>query len=574
MGACFGKTGKDSKRRRNISYLEQCKRSDSKNFLSEVTSVSGIHAKYKFLDIIGIGSFGKIMKAQNKSDKTHLAAIKTIPKSKIDKSHYSKIMQEIKVLRMVDHQNIVKYYETYEDSKYIYIVMEHCSGGELFDKILQRGVFPEIEAKKIMEKLLEAINHCHYNGIVHRDLKPENIMYASNDSKAEIKIIDFGFSKSTSTRSSCTHFPRRVLSFHHPHTNPPLSEMSPKQSLTKFFQDLHLQSIVGSPYYVAPEVFDGAYGKECDIWSLGIILHILISGTMPFAGENQYEIIEGIKSGEKELTFEGSAWQGKGEEVKDLLRKLLQVDRTQRLTASEALRHEWFLERRERKRSATSAVNGENGATSNGGVVKKGGRGKVDVGIIERLRKYRGSSGLQKAVMNVLVKRLNEGDIRELRKGFKKIDSGQTGLISAEDLEGAIREHGLDIPADEIGKIIQTVDYYGNGEINYSEFLSATISTKHFLTEERMWSLFKYFDADDSNYITAENIKDTFDKEGKNFTGQEIAEMVSQHNTERNGRICFSEFKVMIQSVTDEDIDFRTATSSFAMTFETQKSTD
>jgi calcium-dependent protein kinase len=155
------------------------------------------------------------------------------------------LFDEINILTKLDHLNIVKYYEAYSDFKNIYLIMEYCSGGELFDKIVkeEKNGFNESEACIIMNKLFRAVNHCHASGVVHRDIKPENIMVGSD---GELKIIDFGLSK--------------LLS--HSHTL--------------------LNSVVGTPFYMAPEVIDGNYGSSCDIWSLGVLMYVLLSGYLPF----------------------------------------------------------------------------------------------------------------------------------------------------------------------------------------------------------------------------------------------------------------------------------------------------
>ena len=143
-------------------------------------------------------------------------------------------------MKQLDHPNIIKFYEEIEDGPYIFLVTEYCSGGELLDRISGKSVFNESEAAAIIEKLLKAINHCHSKKIAHRDIKPENILYSSKDDHAEVKLIDFGLAKKAD-RSLRTY-----------------------------------QTIVGTPYYVAPEVIDGNYTYSCDIWSIGVVLHIML----------------------------------------------------------------------------------------------------------------------------------------------------------------------------------------------------------------------------------------------------------------------------------------------------------
>ena len=137
-------------------------------------------------------------------------------------------------MQQVDHPNIVKYYETYDDSKYIYLCMELCTGGELFEKVTKRKKpFSEAEAAEVMRDLLKALQHCHSQCIIHRDIKPENIMYGRD---GLVKFIDFGFA------------------------------IAQHKSLANM-------DICGSPYYIAPEVLTANYGHECDIWSLGVTLY-------------------------------------------------------------------------------------------------------------------------------------------------------------------------------------------------------------------------------------------------------------------------------------------------------------
>lgn len=146
-------------------------------------------------------------------------------------------------MQTVDHPNIVKYYETYDDVKFIYLVMELCPQGELFDKITEGENFSERDAAVIMEKLIKAIMHCHGMNIIHRDIKPDNVMYSVD---GEVKLIDFGLAKQTATKGEVIH------------------------------------AIAGTPYFIAPEVLKKNYQKECDIWSLGVVLFVMMTGAYPF----------------------------------------------------------------------------------------------------------------------------------------------------------------------------------------------------------------------------------------------------------------------------------------------------
>ena len=218
------------------------------------------------------------------------------------------IIQEIQILSKLDHPNISKYYETYDSPKKLYLVMEYCGGIDLFDFITKsKEGLTEKRAAQIMKCLFLAINHCHSNNIAHRDLKPENIMYKETTpdgpvntqeiSFDQIKIIDFGLSKHTSGED------------------------------TK-----KLKTIVGTPFYVAPEVLSGDYSFECDHWSLGVIMYVILSGYLPFHGKNEHEVFAKIRKAE--IHFEQKEWEVISDNAKDLIKKLLTVNKADRYTCS------------------------------------------------------------------------------------------------------------------------------------------------------------------------------------------------------------------------------------------------
>ena len=217
------------------------------------------------------------------------------------KQNIDLLSSELKILMTVDHPNIIKLYEVYEDSKFIHLVMEYCSGGELFQKIFDNGAFTEHEASNLMYKLLHAINHLHNEKISHRDLKPENILYKSESPASDIKIIDFGLS-------------------------------------SKFGEaEEQMHTVVGTPYYVAPEVLEKNYGPECDVWSLGVILYFMLAGKPPFSGSNNLEVFEKIK--ECNVRMDEEVWESVSSDAKDLILKLISKNPKQRLTASQAMEH-------------------------------------------------------------------------------------------------------------------------------------------------------------------------------------------------------------------------------------------
>lgn len=265
-----------------------------------------------------------------------------------------------------------------------------------------------------MDKLVRAIIHCHKQNIVHRDIKPENIMYGSD---GEVKFIDFGLAKQTA----------------------------------KANQKLH--TVAGTPYFISPEVLNGSYGKECDLWSLGVVLYLLITGKYPFDGNSRAEVFGKIQRGD--FTIPESVKLRVSGECIDLIKRLLTVDRARRITGDQALKHPWFI-RCLKQNQGQSAI--------------------LDKDVIMKLKEFKGSSTLKKAALNVLVKMLNPKEMDGLRKEFQKIDTDNSGIIEVSELETALKNAKFEMSAQEIKNIIDELDYGGNQKINYTEFLAATIS--------------------------------------------------------------------------------------------------
>jgi len=381
--------------------------------------------------VLGVGAFGRVFHTTNKHNPDFQVAIKVLDKFKLHEN-IDCIMEEVAILHSLDHPNIVKYYETYNDQKYIYLVMEYVSGMPLFDKITQQAnqTFTEAKAAKYMKALFQAINHCHAQNIVHRDIKPDNVMITVED---DVRLIDFGLSKASK---------------------------SGKQ----------LKTVAGTPFYMAPEVLDGAYSKQADIWSLGVILYTLVSGYLPFQGSNAADVFRKIKEGD--FHFNHPEFNSVSTECKDLIKKLLVVKEKSRLTGQNALKHPWF-----KLQSETDA-----GAT--------GPELKIGDDVLSRLRSFKGVSTFKKAAMNLLVKTATETEVKALRAAFQQIDTDGTGLIKAAELRDILLHRRMNVSDQEISDIIEQMDYHNNKMINYSEFLAATIDVRNFLTEGRLRAVF------------------------------------------------------------------------------------
>ncbi|KAK7346528.1 hypothetical protein VNO80_21049 [Phaseolus coccineus] len=257
---------------------------------------------------VGRGHFGytcsaKFLKGQLKGQ--HVA-VKVIPKAKMTTAiAIEDVRREVKILRaLTGHKNLIQFHDAYEDNDNVYIVMELCEGGELLDRILSRGgKYTEEDAKAVIIQILNVVAFCHLQGVVHRDLKPENFLFTSKEENSELKAIDFGLSD-----------------FVKP--------------------DERLNDIVGSAYYVAPEVLHRAYSTEADVWSVGVIAYILLCGSRPFWARTESGIFRAVLRATP--SFDEPPWPSLSDEAKDFVKRLLNKDPRKRMTAAQALSHPWI----------------------------------------------------------------------------------------------------------------------------------------------------------------------------------------------------------------------------------------
>ena len=223
----------------------------------------------EFYDItpkpLAAGSYGAVHLCTHKVTKEN-RAVKIVPKYKM--TNVDNFLNEVELMRLVDHPNIIRLYEWFEDASNVFIVMDLCEGGELFDTISKVGHFTEQLAANLFRDMMGAVNYCCTKKICHKDLKPENFMFAAKDETSTIKLIDFGLSQTFE--------------------DPKIGKV-------------RMKAKVGTPYYIAPEVIRGDYDEKCDVWSMGVILYILICGAPPFYGGNDLMILESVKKGKLEF---------------------------------------------------------------------------------------------------------------------------------------------------------------------------------------------------------------------------------------------------------------------------------
>ena len=455
------------------------------NFVGKVDG--NVTNDYKMIKEIGSGAYGRVYKVENKLTK-ETRACKQLAKGRI--ANMEKFTLEINILTKMDHPNIIKLFEVYEDKRHIYLIMEECTGGELFDRIIERinkkNLFTEREAAVLFKQMMSSICYCHTQGICHRDLKPENLLFQSKDDTSPLKVIDFGLSKIYAN-------------------NAPGGDKGQMKMTTK----------VGTAYYVSPEVLTGDYDQSCDIWSAGVILYIILTGDPPFNGANDNEIYRKIQM--KKFSFPSPQWDKISEDVKDLIKHML-CDPKDRYTAEQVLSHTWVTNLAPNSTESLLNLN------------------------VETMSAYKNTNNLKKAALTYIASRLNDEEIKNLKEIFLALDTNQDGTLTVQEVkEGLANLKDSNINLEEL---FSSIDTDKSGVINYTEFLAATIDKKIYLNEEKMYEAFKAFDKDGSGKISAKEIHEVLKM--SNEDDSKVQEIIDQFDTNKDGEIDYNEFIIMM----------------------------
>ena len=453
---------------------------------------------YKRLNYLGEGSYATVYCVENRITGSK-RAMKVISKGEnCNEEDDKEINNEINILRTLDHPNILKIFEFYTSKESYSIVTELCQGGELFQEIIDRGPFNESYSAYVMFQILSAINYCHNMKIIHRDLKPENILIIERDSNGmpRIKIADFGTSK--------------------------------------IVEKGHVQrKLVGSSYYIAPEVLKKHYDEKCDLWSCGVIMYILLSGRPPFGGDTDKEIMDKVIIGEYDLKT--SPFDKLSSSGKDLIQKLLMIDPQKRLSAQEALAHPWFKENKSKE--LFNRIKDES-------TIKK---------MIQNLKAYKRDSIIQETALAYLVHNFPQmKDVVNACKLFNQMDVNGDGKINKNEfLKGLQSKISSDTLKKDVDTIYKNIDMDNNGYIEYEEFVRAAVNKEHFIDPRVIHFAFSYFDKDGSGEITFDEIEAVFKESitDKSNVHESLKKIIDEVDTNGDGIISFNEFAAIMKKM-------------------------
>ncbi|XP_023544788.1 calcium-dependent protein kinase 28-like isoform X1 [Cucurbita pepo subsp. pepo] len=445
--------------------------------------------RYTIGKLLGHGQFGYTYVAIDKENGDRVA-VKKIEKNKmILPIAVEDVKREVKILQeLTGHENVVQFHNAFEDDSYVYIVMELCEGGELLDRILSKkdSRYTEKDAAVVVRQMLKVAAECHLHGLVHRDMKPENFLFKSAKEDSPLKATDFGLSD----------FIKPGKKFH---------------------------DIVGSAYYVAPEVLKRKSGPESDVWSIGVITYILLCGRRPFWDKTEDGIFKEVLRNKPD--FRRKPWPSISPSAKDFIKKLLVKDPLARLTAAQALSHRW---------------------------VREGGDASeipIDISVLSNMRQFVKYSRLKQFALRALASTIGEEELADLRDQFDAIDVDKNGSISLEEMRQALAK---DLPwklkESRVLEILQAIDVNTDGLVDFTEFVAATLHV-HQLEEhdsvkwqQRSQAAFEKFDIDKDGFITPEELRMHTGLKGS------IDPLLEEADIDKDGKISLSEFRRLLRT--------------------------
>jgi calcium-dependent protein kinase len=456
----------------------------------KISKYSGadIRKNFELIYMLGNGAFGKVRLYRDKNDKSLLYAIKTLKKKNIPYYEFKLIKTEVDILSELDHPNIVNYFGTFEDEFYIHIIMEYLKGDNLF----------------------KVISVKNYTGFDEQDMS--NIIFQL------VKALFFIHNKNIVHRDIK---PENIL----------FSEKKDFSSLKLIDFGLATQKktdnkTVGTPYYMAPEMIKGKYSPKSDIWSVGIIIYLMLTDKFPFVNSKEYDVFEMIEEGKYNTQLLDDCECS--EEAKDLVKKILVKDPDKRPSASDIMHHPWI--KKHYKKRDSHLINRDTLGT---------------------LKEFAKKNALQKEIYYFLAKIHNEKEILQLKQLFNDFDTDNSGNLSMVEIRKGFKQLGIEINEKELEKIWEGLDFHKDGEVNYTEFLAAMISTYKFTKEENLWVVFNYLKENNSknDYISIDNLINMCNSMNLLINEEEIRKNLDGY---RPDRLDFDDFK-KIMGIEEDD---------------------
>jgi len=426
--------------------------------------------------VLGSGMSGDVRLAHSRT-RQQPAAVKTL---RLSNCPSEILASEVQIFLCMDHPHVVRLFDVYEYDDHLDLVMECMQGGELLDEVNRLGKFKEAHAAEVTRQMLLVLNYLHSHGVVHRDLKPQNFLYDRKGSN-HLKLVDFGLSKFRGQRE-------------------------------------RMHTTCGTMAYIAPEVLERNYSSQCDMWSLGVMVFVLLSGYLPFKDTGDKKLQRRIMK-QGRYSFDPKRWSNISSEAMDFTKCLLQPDTGRRLSIQKSFEHPWIQK---------SLMKPDE---------------SVVVSASEALLSFCQRPPMQRVCMSMMAWVLSNEETAAVRDSFLMLDTNHDGVIELEDLED-LMVHKISVPRDEASDCIRALDSTGSESIHFSDFLAAMLSSRIAMRDDLVAVAFQRFDTECSGKITADNLREVI---GDEFGGKDVEELISEVSTSSGGTITRPQLAAYVQ---------------------------
>mmetsp|Transcript_76461 Transcript_76461/g.144019 ORF Transcript_76461/g.144019 Transcript_76461/m.144019 type:complete len:588 (+) Transcript_76461:109-1872(+) len=430
--------------------------------------------------MLGEGGFATVFEALHKGTKDK-RAVKKISFRR--QSELEALDSELKILIKLDHPNIMKFYEYFQEPKLIYLVTELCIGGT-FVSYFEGSMWDAEDARILFKDVVSAVHYCHTNNVLHRDIKPENCLIDEPDGRPVAKVIDFGVSK--------------IM-----------------QSSKKTEDAEHERT--GTPFYRAPEVIDSnaSYGPKSDMFSVGVMLFLCLTGTHPLHGSSFHGAAIGCEENPQMYDFDDGPLEDEdvAEKPRDLIFKLMEKDKNKRFSAHDALGHPWLeppTTKKFKKSGKSTRMRESCGGLSaevvKGMTAQKRVQKEAEI-ILKRATNFKSLDSFHAAILRLIAHHSHASEVASLREHFARVDTDQSGTVDKGELKTSMKASGMDVSEEDLAEIFDALDTHGKGEIRYSEWIAATMKPDIVKAESSVNEVWCFFDTDNSGEISFDEIK-------------------------------------------------------------------
>lgn len=399
--------------------------------------------------VLGEGGYGKVFVARDGKFENRLVAVKKLTKSNKDVKRTEAYHEEIRIMRELDHPNICRLFETFEQGMHMFFIMEYCEGGELFERVVGSGFISQKTTAEIIGQVAGALHYAHGRQIAHRDIKPENVVFCTKEpGDNRIKVIDWGLSIS--------------------------------------FAAAPMRTAVGSFSYAAPEVIMSrnrtAYTCACDLWSLGVLAYVMLCGKPPFWGAPQDHL---RNARAEKYPMKSGPWEMMPEQATDFVRMLLKADPNQRLTSEQAMQHEFV---------ASEDVPYDD---------------KCAEDVLHNLTRFTDLSLFMQLCVTAVARQLDHRHLRDIHQVFREMDTNGDGTLSIEEIRSGLKRMFGESSSEckQVEELFAGLDLDGSGAVDYTEFCAAGLGASAASKADVVWAAFKAFDLDDNGHLSKAEIQ-------------------------------------------------------------------